>query len=428
VTSVLDVLMSGVAAGELRRSSRATITFTYDESYRSADWATPLSLSMPLSQHQYRGPVVAAFLWGLLPENLDVVARWARQFDVRRGDLMGLLAHVGHEVAGAVQFLPPAAVRPTVDVGGEWVDEAWIAGRLRELRIDSAAWTPATEQGLFSLAGAQPKMALRFDGSRWSMPSGSEPTTHILKPAVAGLADHDINEHLCLAAAAGVGVPSSPSRVIRFEDQRAIVVRRYDRILDTAGTVTRVHQEDLCQALGVHPERKYQSEGGPGPESIVALLRRVDPIGQMQLVPRFLDGLVVNWLLLGSDAHAKNYSLLLSGPQVRMAPLYDVASALPYPELDPRRVRSAMKIDGTYDLDYITGSNWRKLAESSSRDPDGLVARIAELCERLPAAMVKAASDDGIRQLGGAMAERLCEGLTKRASQCLGRLGDSRPP
>jgi serine/threonine-protein kinase HipA len=438
MTSVLDVYMYGIRAGELRRSSRTTITFTYDEPYRSADWATPLSLSMPLSQRQHRGAVVVAFLWGLLPDNLEVVARWARRFGVPRRDPMGLLAHVGQEVAGAVQLATPGGGTPeggtsdgaTPDGGihggaVETVDESWIAGRLRELRTDSTAWMPATDRGLFSLAGTQPKMALRFDGHDWSLSSGSDPTTHIIKPAVPGLIDHDINEHLCLAAAAGAGVRSAPSRVMRFEDERAIVVRRYDRLVDEAGTVTRVHQEDLCQALGVPPESKYQSDGGPGPESIVALLRRVDPIGRMELVPRFLDGLAVNWVLVGSDAHAKNYSLLLSGPQVRMAPLYDVASALPYPDLDLRRVRSAMKLGGTYDLDYITGSNWRRLAESTSQDPDALLERIADLCRRLPTAMASAVADDAVQELGSDLPERLCDRLTTRAAQCLNRLDDA---
>ena len=131
---------------------------------------------------------------------------------------------------------------------------------------------------------------------------------------------------------------------------------------------------------------------------------------------------MVNWLLLGSDAHAKNYSLLLSGPQVRMAPLYDVASAFPYPELDLRRVRSAMKIGGTYDLDYVAGSSWQKLAESSSWAPDILLARIADLCQRLPVAMSTAADDDGIRQLAGDLAQRLCASVSERASLCLDRL------
>lgn len=52
-----------------------------------------------------------------------------------------------------------------------------------------------------------------------------------------------------------------------FGDERVIVVERYDRVVRD-GVVRRVHQEDVCQALGVRPEAKYQSEGGPSPEAI----------------------------------------------------------------------------------------------------------------------------------------------------------------
>jgi len=138
------------------------------------------------------------------------------------------------------------------------------------------------------------------------------PTTHILKPAIAGFDDHDLNEHLCLAAAQRVGLRSAPSRVLSFGAERAVVVERYDRRIAASGAVIRVHQEDMCQAMGVPPDTKYQAEGGPSPEQIIALLRDAvaPPAAAEAEVARFADALVFNWLIAGTDAHAKNYSVL----------------------------------------------------------------------------------------------------------------------
>lgn len=171
-------------------------------------------------------------------------------------------------------------------------------------------------------------------------PSGrtAAATSHILKPALEGFDDHDLNEHLCLSAARRAGLMAANTRIASFDDQTAIVTERYDRVAQPNGWLRRIHQEDLCQALGLPPELKYQSEGGPTPRAIVDLLRQVLPgVAADDAVLRFLDALVLNWLICGTDAHAKNYSLLLAGRQVRLAPLYDVASALPYPGCRYRR-------------------------------------------------------------------------------------------
>jgi serine/threonine-protein kinase HipA len=205
--------------------------------------------------------------------------------------------------------------------------EADIANRLRSLQADVSAWRAPHDAGQFSLAGAQPKTAYLFDGQRWGIPSGREPTTHILKPPTREFDGHAENEHLCLALARALGLPVARSEIRQFEDVTAIVVERYDRVrianlaaaqaaraaakaaeaavyaasgnADSVAKVAqaaaeaveasasaqslsefakttatyRVHQEDFCQALRVHPSRKYQNEGGPGPKQIVDLLR-----------------------------------------------------------------------------------------------------------------------------------------------------------
>ncbi len=164
----------------------------------------------------------------------------------------------------------------------------------------------------------------------------------------------------------------------------------------TATPIYRIHQEDLCQALGVHPSRKYQNEGGPGPKQIVDLLRRHMPGAKTSRsqdgpsahdddVLTFIDALVLNWLIGGTDAHAKNYSLLIgAGSFVRLAPLYDVASILAYPDSDPRKAKMAMKIGDQYGLESIGLPQWRKLAASTRRDEAALIDRIRSMAAALP--------------------------------------------
>jgi len=169
--------------------------------------------------------------------------------------------------------------------------------------------------GQFSLAGAQAKTALYFDErtSRWGDPSGAISTTHILKPAIGGLDDHDLNEHLCLSAARLLGLPAAMTEVLSLGAERVIAVTRYDRRRNRQGIAVRIHQGDMCQAAGVPPMIKYRNEGGPSPEVVIDLLRRhvVPTAAAADQVNRFADALGFNRVIAGTEAHAKNYSVLL---------------------------------------------------------------------------------------------------------------------
>jgi serine/threonine-protein kinase HipA len=348
----LVVLLNGARLGTIIED-RGEYALTYDEEYLHGPAATPLSLSMPMSSPRHPDRVVRAFLWGLLPDNDQVIQRWARTYQVSPRNPFALLHYVGADCAGAALFVAPDDVDSVrAGAGGiDWIDEAEIGERLRILRRDPTAWHLSTT-GQFSLAGAQAKTALYLDAGtgQWGDPHGAVPTTHIVKPAVTGFDDHDLNEHLCLQAARGLGLDAASSAVLGFAGERAIVVERYDRLRRADGAIVRLHQEDLCQALGLLPTSKYQNEGGPTPEQIFDLLRRHTVTSDGQAAWRFLDALAFNWVVAGTDAHAKNYSVLLSGAQVRLAPLYDVASALPYDDMYLPKLKLAMRIGGEYAL------------------------------------------------------------------------------
>ena len=443
----LIALLDGREVGTVRQS-QGRLTFTYADQWRNAAGAYPLSLSMPLAAAEHPHAAIEPFLWGLLPDNDHVLNRWAKNFHVSARNAFALIRHVGEDCAGAVQFLPPERrdeLASAPPVATAWLTEAEVARRLRALQADASAGRSPGDAGQFSLAGAQPKTALLFDGRRWGVPSGRTPTTHILKPSANGFAGHAENEHLCLALARSLGLPVAHSQVRQFEDVTAIVVERYDRVRMKAGAVApgseiitpsdslkamvlhRVHQEDFCQALRVHPALKYQNDGGPGPKRIVELLRahssdgrRVRsgeaPVSDDMDIATFVDALIFNWLIGGADAHAKNYSLLIGGGGlVRLAPLYDIASIFAYPDIDPRKAKLAMKIGDEYGLLDIRFAEWRKLSALLRLDGDAVVHRIKAMAAELPDRLT-----DEVRQLGAVglahdVIDKLADTLPKRA-------------
>ena len=429
----LTVLLYDRVAGELVRE-RGKHTFTYDPAYAAAPDATPLSLSMPLAVAEHRDSAVLPFLLGLLPDNDAVLRRWGREFGVRPSNPFGLLAHVGEDCAGAVQLVRRERLDHLDPGDVTWLDDEQVAQRIRRLRLDPTAWQLTGSHGQFSLAGVQAKTALHRDHGRWGVPSGRIPTTHILKPAITGLDDHDLNEHLCLDLARRLGLTAARSRIVQAADVRVVAVTRYDRIRDTSGAWIRVHQEDMCQALGVPPSRKYQADRGPSAEQIAALLRTTAAHGGADAaVAAFVDALALNWIIAGTDAHAKNYSLLLSGRAVRLAPLYDVASVLPYGDgaggrggdVDLHDLRSAMRIGGEYALNYIGRDNWARLASSVGLDPDTVLTRVTELAERTPAALAAACGALDVAGEATSLPGRLLAAVSARAEVCAARV---RPP
>lgn len=419
---LLVLLIDGRRAGEVAEGEAGRLTLNYDDGWRDSPRSTPLSLSMPLSKASHGDDVVRPFLWGLLPDNERVLERWARDYQVSARNPFALLRHVGEDCAGTCQFVRPQRAKALLAAEGSvnWIDEDEIADRIRMLRRDPAAWH-AAKDGQFSLAGAQAKTALYYDDrdGRWGDPRGAVPTTHIIKPAVEGFDSHDLNEHLCLETARGLGLPAARSKVESFGDERAIVVERYDRVRAEGGDVRRIHQEDMCQALGLSPTAKYQNEGGPTPEQIIQLIRQeVRPADAAERsVERFVDSLAFNWIIGGTDGHAKNYSLLLAGRQVRLAPMYDVASALPYDMYIPR-LRLAMRIGSEYRIEGIRGRHWRRFAEVNGLDAGIVLERIDDLAARTPGCLATALQDDDAVTLDNKLPARLAERVADRVRKC----------
>ncbi len=416
-------MIDGNLIGRVRADKAGRLSLDYEANWLESPHGHSLSVSMPLGQITYPHKAVLSYLWNLLPENPHVLQRWGQQYHVSAANPFKLLAHVGADVPGAAQFIPPerleeiqSAQQPTID----WMTIDELADRLRQLRADIAAVRRPGDIGKMSLPGAQAKTAYYWDKqrNRWGVPGRRTPTTHIIKPCVPGFDGLVENEHLCQDIAARLGMPAANSYVLAL-DQTYIVVERYDRLPPPPGSslVQRVHQEDMCQALGLMPGRKYQEDGGPGIAQIVTLIRRVssDPDAD---VARFLQANMFNWLIGGTDGHSKNYSILVSaGDEIRLAPLYDLSSQLPYPELIALRV--SMKIGDHYDIWRVGIADWRKLARTCAIEEERVLRMLTDMGKALPdaisaareQALIEGLSESIIaplaQQLIGHVAERL---------------------
>jgi serine/threonine-protein kinase HipA len=388
--------------------------------------ATALSVAMPTIVSAHEGPRVRYWFAGLLPDRGEVLAAWRRTFKVTSLEEYALLPHVGADVAGAAQICLPEMVE-SLNADGALLplSEEQVAQRLAALGDSSSGWGVQLESGQFSLAGTQAKLALHFNGENCFLPTGTQPTTHIVKPAISNLPDQDLNEHLTMRTAAHLGLPVPDTRVITFAGRRALVVQRYDR-LTRDGHVYRIHQEDLVQALGRRPSDKYEASGGPGLTTLVDLLRRVVSAESVSHdVNTLLDAVAFNWLTAGTDAHARNYSLLLAGNQVRFAPLYDLNSFLPYNSL--AHVDMSMSIGGSghFRSSHVTANDWRWTARRAQVDPDELLQRVGTMAARLPDAARAAVVAGGIDEVSAAtraFGARFVDGVSSHAQQCAARL------
>ena len=384
----LEVLIADEHAGMVRMDSGGRLDFAYARSWNSAHPAFPLSYALPqsLSRHDHRH--VSAFLWGLLPENPMVLDRLARDNQISARNPLALLSVIGMDCPGAVRFLTvqdfPNHTRSQVPDDPEicWLSDKEVRDLLVDLRVSiGATGRRSGDPGQFSLAGAQAKTALFRNGSRWGIPLGTTPTTHILKPPVAGLDGQVENEHFCLCLARRLGLPAALSEVVTFDDEVAITVERFDRIR-VNGEIQRIHQEDMCQALSVMPDAKYQKDGGPGAASIVGkvLSASSEPDHDSRC---FMQACLLNFVIAGTDAHGKNYSVLYDDDAMRLAPLYDVNSMLPY-QPDSRRIRMSMSTGGRYELFGIMPRHWIAQAKACGVSPGRTLADLDRLIDLIP--------------------------------------------
>lgn len=389
VARQLDVYLRGHHAAIITQTSR-DLVLDYEREYveSCSDW--PLSYSLPMTARRHRGAVVAAFLDNLVPDNGEVLREWARMYGARSTDPFDLLWHVGADCAGAVTFFPHGT-DPVTAGALSLIDEAAIAQRIRDLRDRPSSWTGSSSPGRFSLGGAQSKFALALTATGWAEPAGTHPSTHIFKTGVARMESSDVVEYLTMRVARAVSPGGAELHpvvaevyLMVFEDQHALVVERFDREIIPDGAA-RVHVEDICQTLGLPSLRKYEQDGGPGLAGTLGALDRLPSRSLADSSKRsLLHALVFNWVVGGTDAHAKNYSVFV-GPEGRLAPLYDLTSYAPY-TTSVGACELPMRIDGNRYFGDVMPIHWRALARDIGVDRRAVMDLIDMMTTMVPAA------------------------------------------
>lgn len=428
MTDALDIHMYGYPIGSIRRLAAEDYVLEYDSSWSGADESVPLSLSLPLSSRTHRGPELTHFIDNLLPDNPEVRQRWATDAGLDTTEPFALLAEYGQDVAGAASFRAPGS-----DESGSRraLSNAEIAERIREIRGDAAAWhdrrRPAP--GQFSLGGAQRKFSLAQHDGRWFETSGSDPSTHLFKPQVAGIADGELIEYIVMRSAWFLGIPTAKVELFDEEGEHSLVVERFDRRIAGERT-TRLHQEDLLQALGLPRLRKYEKDRGPGVDAIARLLADHADEGSRA---RYAAMLFFSWIVLSSDAHAKNYSVFLESDGATLTPLYDASSLVPYLGDDLRLDEESLlnrahgvELSVRYGASALAGSVARfeldAIARTCGIDAGDLLALVGVLLLEI-SDVVTDVADDMPQALQTDTVARLVEWMPIRARQAAEALG-----
>jgi len=378
MTRQLAVWLFGTHIGTLSQID-GRLNFSYESDWLNTSNSIPLSQSLPLQSEVFDDRATRPFFAGLLPEG-DKRKLIAQTLHVSRQNDFALLDGIGGECAGAVTLLEPGQMPLAHDHHDpvRWLDE----GELLRL-LDEMPKRPmlAGEEGLrLSLAGAQDKLPVVAEDHRIGLPLFNSPSSHILKPAIAGVEGSVFNEGFCLALANALKLDTVKADIRRVSDRHYLLVERYDRQVTADGRLLRLHQEDFCQALGIAPEYKYQNEGGPDLSQAFELVRRATRPSAPQIL-KLLDFAIFNAMVGNHDAHGKNFSLLYTTEGIVLAPFYDVLSTAVYPNLTDKM---AMKISSKYRFTEVQLRHWERFATEAGLSPAQVKKRILNIAGRLP--------------------------------------------
>lgn len=436
--NALDIWMNGLRVGRWERVRSGADRLLYDRAWMDAPEGRPLSLSLPFARTNSAGhvvplssPAVGAYFENLLPDNDHILRRLRDRHHAASTSAFDMLAVIGRDCAGAVQLLPAGQSPGDVhSIHAESLTEAGVAQVLRDAIAGGAPGRQEAQAFRLSIAGAQEKTALLRHRGRWCIPRDATPSTHIFKLPLglvgnlrADMRDSVEIEWLSMEITRQFGLPVAESEIGAFEDQKALIVERFDRALSPDRKWwMRIPQEDCCQAFGLPPSRRYEADGGPGVAKIMDLLRGSEAADEDRT--NFFKSQLLFWLMAATDGHAKNFSLrLLRGGAYRMTPLYDILSVHPIMgrranQLDPHKAKLAMAVvsrNRHHDLHGIHRWHWVAMARKLGL-PDA-PALIEEIIQRTPAVL-----DSVAAQLPRGFPEYIFDAISKGMRQAAKRL------
>lgn len=439
-SDVLSLWMNGKRLGLWRRPASGEEELIYDSDWLASDFARPLSLSLPcpFDGSPIRSRAVANYFENLLPENERLRKFLAHRFNVSASDTFALLGAIGRDCIGAIQILKENEAPEDVGhIDGVELTEHDVAERLRNAaQPDQFNINFRQEDFRISLAGFQAKTALLRLNGKWMLPTGSTPTTHILKLPMGRIGPRQIdfstsveNEWLCLKLLNALGLESAQATIENFENERVLVVERFDRQWTSDHSkLLRLPQEDFCQVFGLPSSMKYESDGGPGALDIFRILN--GSLVSKKDKESFLLTLVVFWLLRAPDGHAKNFSIaLLPRNQFKLTKLYDVVSTWPAVGVGPhqlslKQLRFAMALEGKRRhnrMDRIEVRHFVETARAAGLRPERTLEIIGEMLGRVPEAL-ELVSDSIPEDFSHRVRDKIFEGVLKSTKELSSQL------
>ncbi|MBR3071816.1 type II toxin-antitoxin system HipA family toxin [Fibrobacter sp.] len=377
----LSVYLGENLAGHLTSTAQNGVVFSYDPAYIEAG-LPPLSLSLPLSTNEYPQKKCLPFFEGLLPEG-DVKKRISDYLHVSETSTLKLLKELGGECAGMVSILPEGEqnkIQSTYTFSPENYETLSQKNLVEYIRnIDARPLLKAKEKLRLSLAGAQEKLPLAYKNGKFYMPKNGAPSTHIVKPTGQGtLSTLSANEYICMKLAEQSGLQVPNTKLIQIEDVEFLLIERYDRLCK-GNEISRLHQEDACQALGILSNNKYQNDGGPSIADIYTLIKTQTTIPLLE-TRAFLQYLLFNFIIGNCDAHGKNYSLIFQDNSVKLTPMYDTVCTLAYPNLTQKL---SMKIGKHYEIQKVNQADFEMLGNQIGLKPKTILDTFNGLVEKI---------------------------------------------
>jgi serine/threonine-protein kinase HipA len=390
--------------------------FSYDSGWVGLRGAFSISTTMPLTPDRIGPDTFLPWAANLLPEN-EQLRTLGQLLGMARSDVIGLLSAIGGDTAGALSIGQPGRTSSV-----QWRP----VGTPDELEkcledLPNKPFLVGEEGVSMSLAGAQSKLAVAVDpDGRICIPMNGSPSTHILKPDSPRLYGGVQNEAFCLTLARRMKIPTPNIATGQAGKRTYLLVKRYDRT-DVGGRWRRLHQEDYCQALGTPPSAKYESNQtgirGPTLKDMFEVTRLHLPATD---IVRLLDMVVVNVLACNTDAHAKNYSIMIRGNGATLAPMYDIMCGEVW---DNVTKNFAQKIAGKSRGDDLKGRDWQRFARECGLNPRQVIDRVGALA-KLAVAEAEAAESEVAAMAAGSheVLEPTRQAVERRARALLDQL------
>ena len=417
MTKTLFVHFNKIFVGIFEQNSSGRLSFSYDQKYLKFPQAASLSISLPLRSEPFDDKTTRAFFSGLLPDDhqREILAK---NLGLSPRNPFALLSKVGGDCAGAIEMRNSTRTENSKKVETTIaLTEAKINKIIDELRIKPLL--AGSNKAKLSLAGAQSKLAVFFDEKKKrSLPRllKNTPSTHILKPIIPSFPDSSHNEFFCMKLAEEINLDVAKTLLKFAEKKPYLLIHRYDRELDSKGRITRIHQEDFCQAMSIPPELKYQQEGGPSILSCLSLIEKHSSQAALDKL-KFLRAVIFNFLVGNSDAHGKNFSFLHQKNHTKLAPLYDLISTTIYSQLDKNM---AMKIGKVSDPERLFLVHWHIIIADNNTAKSSLNKELKTFAEKLPIAAKNLQEKLQKNGISSPVFDDIIAVINKRAARILG--------